>query len=109
MTREKALEAMDKLVAMGYTVVYGERDLGRSNYVMIDSDGNHTSVSRWLEIHELSVDKIDLRSLLTVADALELDLGVSALGTGRITFTAQQSERDQRVMDIAGNPRKHPR
>jgi hypothetical protein len=61
-TREKALEVMDKLVPMGYTVTLGERDLGKHGHVFVGSEGEMTSISRWVDVSALSFDKIDLRS-----------------------------------------------
>lgn len=107
MTREKALQAMDTLVAMGYGVSLYEHDLG-DRYVAVAPDGERTSIVRRLEIHELSLDKIDLRSLLDAADELELEVGLSALGQGRVTFEAQPKEDERRRRSVV-SPRRHPR
>jgi hypothetical protein len=102
MTREKALEAMDKLVAMGYSVELSEYDLGSHGHVLVAEDGQLTSLRRWLSISAVSFDKVDLRALVAVADELELDVGFSPIdGTSKISFTDQ-------VGEVSG-ARRHPR
>jgi hypothetical protein len=109
MTREKALETMDKLVAMGYHVELSEYDLGPSGHVMVGDDGEMTSLRRWLSIKQLSVDKIDLRALVAAADELELDIGFSPLQGGQLSFTDMPSEDERRRQAVTGGKRSHPR
>lgn len=107
MTREKALQAMDKLVAMGYHVVLSEYDT--PNHVFVGHDGEMTSLHRWLEIKDLRVDKVDLRALVAFADELGLDVGISALQAGVLSFTDQPTEEEQRKRAVVGSRRRHPR
>jgi hypothetical protein len=100
MTREKALEAMDRLVDMGYHVALSERDL---------RDGEMTLRRRWLEVSEISMDKIDLRSLVEVADELELEVGFNPIQGGRLSFTDMPTEAQQRKQAVVGGKRRHPR
>lgn len=110
MTRGKALEAMDKLVAMGYHVELSERDLGDHGHVMIGAGGELTSIQRWLSVSSISLDKVDLRALVAAADELELDVGFSPItGTGKISFTDQPTEVEQRRQAAVGGRRGHPR
>jgi hypothetical protein len=107
-TREKALEAMDKLVAMGYHVTLSERDL--SDHVFRGQDGEMTSLQRWLSVSAISMDKVDLRALVQAADELELDVGFSPIqGTGTISFTDQPTEAEQRAHAVVSGRRRHPR
>jgi hypothetical protein len=95
-TREKALEAMDKLVAMGYSVNLSEYDLGPHGHVLVGADGQPTSLQRWLSISAVSFDKVDLRALVAVADELDLDVGISPIdGVNKISFTDQVPERKE--------------
>lgn len=109
MTREKALEAMDKLVAMGYSVSLTERDMGPHGMVVVDPQTKEmTSISRHLSVHEISVDKVDLKALVAAADELGLDVGMSRLD-GHFTFTDMVSDEEQHVRDVVSGRRKHPR
>jgi hypothetical protein len=101
-TREKALEAMDKLVAMGYSVNLSEYDLGPHGHVQVGEDGQMTSLQRWLSISAVSFDKVDLRALVAVADELDLDVGISPIdGVNKISFSDQLPEH--------AASRRHPR
>jgi hypothetical protein len=94
-TREKALEAMDKLVAMGYSVELTEYELGPRGHTKL------TSLHRWLSISFVSLDKVDLRALVAVADELELDVGFSPIdGASKISFTDQ--------IPVSAAQRRHP-
>jgi hypothetical protein len=89
-TREKALEAMDKLVAMGYSVELTEYELGPRGHALAGEDGQLTSLHRWLSISFVSLDKVDLRALVAVADELELDVEFSPIDeASKISFTDQ--------------------
>lgn len=107
MTREKALEAMDRLIAMGYSVALTEHNMG--DHVMVAANGGVTSIARHLSVGEISLDKVDLRALVAVADDLELDVGMWALGEGKIHFTDQPSEGDVRRAAVVSGRRHHPR
>lgn len=108
MTRAKALKAMDKLVAMGYHVMLSEHDIG-DKHVLIGADGAMTSLVRNLSVSEISLDKVDLRALVAVADELELDVGMWSLGEGKIHFTDQPSPAEQNRADVVSGRRGHPR
>jgi hypothetical protein len=107
MTREKALEAMDKLVAMGYQVTLSERDL--QDHVVIGEDGAMTSIQRWVEVGAISLDKVDLRALVEAADELGLDVGMSPIQGGKLSLTDQPTEAEQRKQAVVGKRRRHPR
>jgi len=107
MTREKALEAMDKLVAMGYHVTLSERDL--QNHVFIGDNGEMTSIQRWVEVGAISLDKVDLRALVNAADELGLDVGMSPIQGGKLSLTDQPTEAERRKQQLVGKPRRHPR
>lgn len=109
MTRERALEAMDKLVAMGYHVSLSERDLGDDGHVFVGEGGAMTSTQRWLEISAISLDKVDLRALVAAADELELDVGFSPIQGGKMSLTDAPSEADQRRQAVISGKRRHPR
>jgi hypothetical protein len=106
MTREKALEAMDKLVAMGYAVKLYEADMQSHVHFV---DGEMTSIQRQLEVTALSLDKVDLRALVQAADELELDVGWSPISGNALSFTDQPTEEEQRRQAVVGKPRRHPR
>ena len=109
MTREKALEAMDKLVAMGYHVTLSERDLGDRGYVEF-VDGEPTTVSRWLSIKSLSLDKVDLRAIVQAADELELDVGFSPItGSNTLSLTDQPTDAEVHKQAVVSGKRRHPR
>jgi hypothetical protein len=107
MTREKALEAMDKFVAMGYHVTFSERDL--QDHVFIGADGEMTSMQRWVEISAISMDKVDLRAIVAAADELGLDVGFSPIQGGKLSLTDQPTEEEQRKQAVVGGRRRHPR
>lgn len=109
MTREKALQAMDKLVAMGYNVTLSEHEL--RDHVFLDPDGGGmTSLVRHLSISEISLDKVDLRALVAVADELELDVGFSPItGQGVISFSDSPSPAEQQRANVVSGRRRHPR
>jgi hypothetical protein len=108
MTREKALAAMDKLVAMGYHVTLSERDLS-GDRIFIGADGEMTSIQRWMEVSAISLDKVDLRALVAAADELELDVGFSPIQGGKMSLTDQPTEAEQRKQAVVGGKRRHPR
>jgi hypothetical protein len=94
---------------MGYHVTLSERDLS-GKHVFIGADGEMTSRQRWLSISEISLDKVDLRSLVEAADELELDVGFSPIqGTGTISFTDPPTEAEQRAHAVVSGRRRHPR
>lgn len=107
MTREKALEAMDKLVSMGYHVVLSERDL--QDHVFVVAAGEMTSIQRWVEISAISLDKVDLRALVTAADELGLDVGFSPIQGGKLSLSDQPTEAEERKQQVVGGKRRHPR
>lgn len=110
MTREKALEAMDRLVHAGYHVTLSEYDLGPHGHVMLGADGEMTSLRRWLSIEAISLDKVDLRALVQIADELELDVGFSPItGQGKISLTDMPSEAEVRKQEVVSGQRRHPR
>jgi hypothetical protein len=106
MTREKALEAMDKLVAMGYAVKLYEADMGDHVHFV---DGKMTSTQRQLHVTAISLDKIDLRALVDAADELGLDVGFSPISGDTLSFTDQPTEEEQRRQAVVDKPRRHPR
>jgi hypothetical protein len=106
MTREKALEAMDKLVAMGYAVKLYEADMQSHVHFV---DGEMTSIQRQLEVTAISLDKVDLRALVQAADELELDVGFSPISGNTLSFTDQPTEEEQRRQAVVGSRRRHPR
>lgn len=110
MTREKALAAMDKFVAMGYAVELTERDMGIHGHVFVDPETKEvTSVSRSLAIKELSVDKVDIKAIVQVADDLDLEVGLWPIGGGHLHLTDAPTKEERRKRAVAGRPRAHPR
>lgn len=107
MTREKALQAMDKLVAMGYHVTLSERDL--QDHVFLGDDGEQTSIQRWLEVSAISLDKVDLRALVAAADELELDVGVSPIQGGKMSLTDMPRASEENKRAVVSGQRRHPR
>jgi len=107
MTREKALEAMDKFVAMGYAVKLYEYDM--QSHVIIDSDGKMNSLQRQVEISAISLDKVDLRAIVQAADELELDVGLSPITGNTLSLTDQPTEAEERKRSIVSGKRRHPR
>lgn len=108
MTREKALEAMDRLVAMGYTATMTERDMGAHGHVMIGPDGA-TSIARSLSVVELSVDKVDLKALVAVADELGLDVGMHGIRPGELVFSVEATPEETRKREVVHGRRRRPR
>ena len=104
MTREKALAAMDKFVSMGYGVTLVERDL--QDHVHFQ-DGELTSITRHLEIHAISLDKVDLRAVVEAADELDIDVGWSPVTGNNTLALTDQPEMLKRT--VAEKPRRHPR
>jgi hypothetical protein len=108
-TREKALEAMDRFVEMGYCVVLTTRDMGAHGHVMIDPETKEmTSIVRHLEIAELGLDKVDLNAIVQTADDLGIEAGLNSI-SGRITLTDQPSEEERRRREVIDSRRAHPR
>lgn len=101
MTREKALQCMDRLNEAGYRVkVLAVPKDDRFVHLYADVDGRVFSV----DVVELGVDKTDLRALVKIADELDLDCGThAALREGVIHFT----DRDPRP-EVIRSQRRHP-
>jgi hypothetical protein len=98
-TREKAIEAMDLLVSKGYSVALAASNMG--DYVLPDG----TSVNYSVSILGLSLDKVDLRALVEIADELDLDVGYTPVRDGAgISF----GDPD-RTPEVVRKPRRHPR
>jgi Holliday junction resolvasome RuvABC ATP-dependent DNA helicase subunit len=100
-TREKALEVMDRFVAMGYAVKLYECDMQK--IVFLGPDGETTSVQRQLEVTAVSLDKVDLRALVQVADEFGLDVGLSSI-SGNVSIIDQPTDAE-----VVNRRRRHPR
>lgn len=109
MTREKALEAMDKLVSMGYHAHLSEYDMGEHGYFMIEPDETRTTIKRDVYISEMSVDKVDIKALVAAADELGLDVGWSPMRQNVIAFYDPTSPEEQHRRSIVEGKRRHPR
>lgn len=74
-TREKALEVLDRVVALGYNAKLTAWQYG--DHVDHDTDGNMTRVGYRVDLLVLGADKVDIRSCIALADELEVDFGFS--------------------------------
>lgn len=107
MTRETALAVWDRLIAMGYRAEVGGYDVGRHGRVMADGQPIGYDVG----VAELSLDSVDLRALVALADEMGLDAKLSAMSrTGALLhFVDAPSEAEVRKRAVIDGPRKHPR
>lgn len=100
MTREKAIETMDRLGAAGYTVqLIAIPQRSHVDPRNPNPDGRMYRV----DVIELGVDKVDLRALVEIADELELDVGMHVLTNGNVSFSALAT-----TPEVVRNPRWHP-
>lgn len=98
MTRDKAIEAMDRLNELGYSTT-----LLASVHPAYVSPDTGTDRSYSVGLAELGVDKVDLKALVDLADELDLDVGYSP-PRGGFSF----GEPDRRP-EVVRTQRKHPR
>jgi len=96
MKRDKAIEAMDKLIELGYSVqVTGSPcPMGHTQ-----NDGT-TDPDFQLDVSSFGLDKIDVKKLTEVGEELDLDIGAR----GALTFM----EPDHRP-EVIRTQRRHPR
>lgn len=106
MTKEKAIEAMDRLTAAGYIVALtAVPKTDRWHDPNADEDGRNFRV----QIRELGVDKVDLKALVKIADELDLEVGLHAVAGEGIVFSDPVDPVLGRQRDIVDGPRRHPR
>lgn len=99
MNRDKAIETMDLLVSKGYSVALSAANMG--DHVLPDG----SNISYGVQILAISLDKVDLRALVEIADDLDLDVGYTPLrGQERISFG-----KPDRTPEVVRSPRRHPR
>lgn len=94
MTRGKAIELMDRLNDVGYSVT-----LVAGVHV-----GHQPERIYRVKVSELTIDKMDVKKLVEVADELDLDVGFSSYEGGSFSF----GEPDRRP-EILKTQRRHPR
>jgi len=101
MTKEKSIEVMDALNELGYSVTILAAVIrgGHINFA-----APNEKVSYHLSVSEMSIDKVDVRALVEVADRFELDIGFSSMRGGAFSF-----EELDRTPEVVRNPRRHPK
>jgi hypothetical protein len=97
MTKAKAIECMDALTAIGYTVTV----VASPRLDVRIPGGVHYAVS----VSDLGFDRVDLRALMEVADRLGLETTVSRLRNGVVAFRDKDKTPEVRVVV---HPRKVP-
>lgn len=102
MTRGNALLLVDRLTEAGYTVALRVRKLGAQGYVDPQRDPEDERTYD-VTVIDLSVDKVDLRALVALADELGMDVGLSPLAQGQLRF----SDAEAPHASVAG--RRRPR
>lgn len=100
MHRDKALALFDALIEIGYsTTLHGHYI---SDHVGDEIDPE-TQTNYWVAISELSLDKVDVKKLVEIADEYELDIGFSAIRGGSFSFQVRRKQPPEVV-----SPRRHP-
>lgn len=102
LTREKAIECLDRLVEMGY---YAQllASPSRDGYVVPGQD--EPTPSYFIGITDLHFDKVDVKALAALADELEVDLTISAGASFQMRHVDPNRER----LEAVHGRRKHPR
>jgi hypothetical protein len=100
MTREKALECMGALTAIGYTVTVVAAVVPASHVNPQADNGVVYSVSTG----DLGFDRVDLRALMEIADRLGLEVSVGRLASGVVAF-----HDEDKTPEVVRSPRRHPR
>lgn len=102
MKRVKAIEVMDALVAAGYNVNLNAHYIG-DKWAGPDIDDN-TKARYSVGISEISIDKIDVRALVEIADKLNVDVGWTPVRGSGLTF----GDSERPVPEVV-SPRRHPK
>jgi hypothetical protein len=102
LTREKAIECLDRLVEMGYSCQLSASP-PHEGYVVPGQD--RAMPAYFIGISDLHFDKVDVKALAALADELEVDLTIS---TGA-SFQMRHVDPGRERLEAVHGKRRHPR